>query len=88
MIKEGWTDSNQSNYLIGAVAVVASYENKHLDDAALAKSILWEVKRMPGYEEYASADTKKDLEKSGRDSWARRWAKSVVKYRKNVLGIQ
>ena len=87
MIKEGWTDSSQSNYLIGAVAVVASYENRHLDDAALAKSILWEVKRMPGYDQYASAATKKDLEKSGRDSWARRWAKSVVKYRKKVLGI-
>lgn len=87
LIKEGWTDSSQSNYLIGAVAVVASYDNRDLDDAALAKYIIWQVKRMPGYEKFASEATKKDINKCGRDSWARRWAKSVIKYRTLVLKI-
>ena len=51
LVKTGWTDSSQSNFLIGAVAILASYDNNHLEEADLAKSILWEVKRMPGYEE-------------------------------------
>jgi len=84
MIKQGWTDSSQSNYLIGAVAIVASKDNPKMNDADLAKVILWEVKRMPGYEEFASVSSKKDLVRSSRDSWARRWAKSATKYRKSL----
>lgn len=85
MIKTGWTDSSQSNYLIGAVAIFSSYDNPKLGEAELAEGIIWQVKRMPGYEEFASPATKKDLESYGRDSWARRWAKSAIKYRKNNL---
>ena len=81
LVKTGWTDSSQSNFLIGAVAILASYDNRHLEEADLAKSILWEVKRMPGYEQYTSDATKKDLSSAKRNSWARRWAKSVIKYR-------
>lgn len=87
LIKKGWTDSSQSNYLIGAVAVVSSYDNRDLDEAALAKDILWQVKRMPGYQEFASEATKKDLESAKRNSWARRWAKSVINYRNKVLKL-
>ena len=85
LVKTGWTDSSQSNFLIGAVAILASYENPHLEEADLAKSILWEVKRMPGYEEHTSAQTKKDLQSAKRNSWARRWAKSVIKYRNKKI---
>lgn len=84
-MKTGWTDSSQSNFLIGAVAILASYDNKHLEEAALAKSILWEVKRMPGYEEHTSPQTKKELSSANNKSWARRWAKSVINYRKKRL---
>ena len=87
MVKQGWTDSSQSNYLIGAVAVVSSYENRNMSEAELAKGILWQVKQMPGYEEFASEATKKDLESVKRNSWARRWAKSVINYRTNTLKL-
>ena len=43
---------------------------------------------MPGYEEFASEATKKDLESAKRDSWARRWAKSVINYRTKVLKLR
>ena len=83
-IKKGWTDSSQSNYLIGAVAIVASYDNPNANVETLAQHIIWEVKQMPGYEEFASPDTKKDLNSIGKRSWAYRWAKSAKEYKNNL----
>ena len=84
MIKEGWTDSSQSNYLIGAVAIVASHDNPDASIETLANHVVWQVKQMPGYDEFASKDSKADLNSIGKRSWAYRWAKSAVNYRKNI----
>ena len=86
LVKQGWTDTSQSNTLIGAVAILASYDNRSMDEKDLAKAIQWEARRLPGYQEYASPQTKKDLESASKRSWAYRWAKSVIKYRSRING--
>jgi hypothetical protein len=80
-IKVGWEANSMSNELIGAIAIVASYENRTADEITLAKHIKWEAQRLKGYSEFASEATKKDLNNNRANSWARRWAKSVIKYR-------
>ncbi len=85
IVKRGWTNSSQSNYLIGAVAILASYKYRNYDEADLAHVIRYDAMNMPGYQQYASASTKKDLEDKKSRSWSRRWAKSVIKYRARLL---
>ena len=84
VVKRGWTNSSPSNYLIGAVATLASYDNKTYDEKQLAKVIQWEARTLPGYNEFASPESKRDLESVAKRSWAYRWAKSVVKYRNKL----
>lgn len=84
LVKQGWTNTSQSNVLIGAVAILASYDNRDYDEKQLAKVIQWEAQRLPGYDEFASTESKKDLGSASKRSWAGRWAKSVVKYRHRI----
>lgn len=84
IVKEGWTQTSYSNFLIGAVAILTSYDNRDYDVQELAQVIRWEAMRLPGYKELASPESKKDLASVSQRSWCYRWAKSVIKYRSKL----
>lgn len=84
-VAKGWTNTSQSNYLVGAVAIIIAADNYHLGEIDIAKAIRNEVKNMHGYNTFASDATKTDLCNTRPSGWSRRWAKCVVKYRQQLI---
>lgn len=85
-VNQGWTGYSQSSDILACLAIVLSHTYRSFSDLQIAKEMIYLIPKLKGYEEYASEDTKKDLAKSiNKGNWARRWAKSVVKYRNKLL---
>lgn len=85
-INQGWTGFGQSSDILACLAIIISHTYRSFDDLQIAKEMVSIISRLNGFEEYASEDTKKDLAKPmNKGNWARRWAKSVVKYRDKLF---
>jgi hypothetical protein len=84
-VNQGWTHSSQSNEIMACLAVVVCHTYRSYSDLQIAQEMLTIIPKIKGFEEHASNQTKKDLAQSLKRNWARRWAKSVCKYRSKLF---
>lgn len=85
LINRGWTSSSQSMQMMAAISVLCSIVYRTYSELQLAREITSLATSIKGYKEFASKETKEDIEKDIRRSWGRRWSKSVLKYREQLF---
>lgn len=85
VVNKGWTGESQSMKILMQCAILCSWTYRTYDALELGYRIKDLALSLPGYKEYSSEETKKDLSKTmSKGNWAYRWAKSVIRYR-NML---